>query len=88
MWGSSKKYQVLVKTRSSHYEDWIEIKGADNKIYDFFIHRKIINQVSTQKINKDSKVCFKFVNLSYDFGYWLMGTKKIDKRLLYIEKKN
>lgn len=53
----------------------------------FFIHRKIINQVSTQKINKDSKVCFKFVNLSYDFGYWLMGTKKLIKDYFILKRK-
>lgn len=83
-----KKYQVLVKKRDASYANWIQIKDKENNLYDFIIHSSVKNLIISQKINENSNVCFQFVNLSSDFGYsWLLDTKKVDKRLLHIEKK-
>lgn len=76
-----KKYQELVKAKNPYYKTWIEVKDTKSNIYDFYV-----NQVKTQDIVQNSQVCIQFVKASYDFGAWYMGTKKVDKWVLQIEK--
>lgn len=80
----TKKYQILVKAKSSYYDTWIEIKDIKNNMYDFYLYTKIKKQIKTNNIGQYSNVCIQFVHSSYRVGYF--GEKKIDKWLLKIEK--
>lgn len=43
-----KKYQVLVKAKSSYYDTWIEIKDTQSNVYDFYLYTKIKKSKSSK----------------------------------------